>query len=335
MSFPGADFFTDGPDRVMLAPMEGVVDAPMRHILTSIGGVDLCVTEFIRVTDRLLPASEFFKDCPELRNADRTATGVPVLVQLLGGQPIPLGENAARAVELGAIGIDLNFGCPAKTVNRHDGGATLLKVPSRISDVVSAVKAAVPKGTPVSAKVRLGFSDKEFHLDIARAAESAGAEWLTVHARTRDEGYRPPAHWEFIGRMREVVGAMPVVANGDMWTLEDIARARHVSGCRHVMLGRGLLADPFLARELKGGARGTWEEAKMWFEKFVRLSEQEGRGGSYASARAKQWLKNLGRRFPEAARAFEQVKRFDEAKDILAGLDCETVSARILEAEGV
>ena len=313
-------FFTTGPDRVLLAPMEGVVDAPMREILTSIGGVDLCVTEFIRVTDRLLPASEFYKDCPELKTKSHTRAGTPILVQLLGGQPGPLGENAARAVELGALGIDLNFGCPAKTVNRHDGGATLLKNPSRIFDVVTAVRSAIPEHVTVSAKVRLGFSDKALHIEIAQAAESAGAAWLTVHARTRDEGYRPPAHWEFIGRMRDAVGAMPVIANGEIWTLDDVARARAVSGCRHIMIGRGLLADPFIARELKGGARGTWPEALEWFEKFIAMSVREGRGPSFASARAKQWLKSLARRFPEAAVGFEAIKRLDLIDDILKTL---------------
>jgi tRNA-dihydrouridine synthase C len=266
-----------------------------------------------------LPAHEFHKYCPELATEDRTPAGTPVLVQLLGGQPEPLAENAARAVELGALGIDLNFGCPAKTVNRHDGGATLLKNPSRIFDVVTAIRRALPPEIPVSSKVRLGFSDKDFHLDIARAAYEAGSSWLTVHARTRDEGYRPPAHWDFIGRMREAVGStMPVIANGDMWTLDDIARARNESGCRHVMLGRGLLADPFLARELKGGARGTWDEAFVWFSRFVELSLREQRGGSFASARAKQWLKSLARRFPEAARAFEAIKRLESAHEILS-----------------
>lgn len=336
-AFDGPAFF-NGPDRIVLAPMEGVVDSLIREILTSIGGIDLCVTEFIRVTDRLLPASEFYKDCPELRTADRTKTGIPVLVQLLGGQPGPLGENAARAVELGAVGIDLNFGCPAKTVNRHDGGASLLKDPSRIFDVVSAVRASVPSHITVSAKVRLGFSNKDFHLDIARAAASAGAAWLTVHARTRDEGYRPPAHWEFIGRMRDVV-SMPVIANGDIWTREDFARAREVSGCRHVMIGRGLLSDPFLAREIKGGARGAWPEALEWFERFLRMSVEislnEQRSSTYASARAKQWLKSLSRRFPEAMIAFETIKRLDDPFEILAGVQqtCHNVTDRVTERQ--
>lgn len=300
----------------MLAPMEGVVDAMMRDRLTRIGGIDLCVTEFLRVQDRLLPDSEFQKDAPELFKGARTPSGVPVLVQFLGGQAQPIAANAVRAVELGALGIDLNFGCPAKTVNRHDGGATLLKNPRRIFDVVSAVRAAIPTDVPVSAKVRLGFSDKEFHLDIARAADEAGASWLTVHARTRDEGYRPPAHWEFIARMREAV-SMTVIANGEIWTREDYDKAREISGCRHVMIGRGLLSDPGLAREIKGlGPRAPWEEALDWYEGYVRES-LDLRGEDFAAARAKQWMRSLARRYDRAKTTFEETKRLERALDIL------------------
>ena len=104
--------------RLMLAPMEGVIDHTMRELLTSLGSVDRCVTEFVRVSDRLLPPRVFRRLCPELDRGGVTAAGVPVYVQLLGGQPGVVADNAARAAELGAPGIDLNFGCPAKTVNR-------------------------------------------------------------------------------------------------------------------------------------------------------------------------------------------------------------------------
>src|SRR5207244_3542550 len=106
--------------------MEGVLDWVLRELLSDVGGVDRMVTEFVRVTDRLLPDHVFHKYCPELNQGGRTRSGIPVFIQLLGGQAGPLAENARRAVELGAPGIDLNFGCPAKTVNRHDGGAALL-----------------------------------------------------------------------------------------------------------------------------------------------------------------------------------------------------------------
>ena len=112
--------------RLFLAPMEGVTDWAMRDLLTEVGGIDQCVTEFLRITDTLMPPSVFEKNCPELKTGSRTRSGTPVFIQLLGGQAEPLAMDAARAVDLGALGIDLNFGCPAPTVNRHDGGATLL-----------------------------------------------------------------------------------------------------------------------------------------------------------------------------------------------------------------
>src|SRR5687768_16120481 len=142
---------------VQLAPMEGVLDFVLRDLLSEIGGFDRMVTEFVRVTERLLPASAYYKSCPELKTGGRTRSGTPVFVQLLGGQAGPVSENAGLAAELGAPGIDLNFGCPAKTVNRHDGGAALLKQPERVFEVTRAVRAAVPAGIPVTAKVRLGF----------------------------------------------------------------------------------------------------------------------------------------------------------------------------------
>jgi len=136
-----------------------------------------------------------------------------------------------------------------------------------------------------------------------------------VHARTRDEGYRPPAHWEFIARMREAV-SIPVIANGDIWTIEDYHRAREVSGCRHVMIGRGLLADPALAREIKGMGKAPWPEASLWFNEYVQRSYEE-RGESFALARAKQWLKSLSRRHPQAALAFDTAKRCEALQPFL------------------
>lgn len=334
VSFDVAAFWQNEP-RVVLAPMEGVIDSRMRNVLTQapFGGVDLCVTEFIRVTDRLLPAHLFYRDCPELLQGCRTTSGVPVAVQLLGGKPQPLAENAAQAAELGALAIDLNFGCPAKTVNRHDGGATLLKDPERIFSIVSSVRASLPKEIPVSAKVRLGFSDKSRHREIAQAAAGGGASWLTVHARTRDEGYRPPAHWEFISVMRDSI-AVPVIANGEIWTTADASRAREVSGTPHLMLGRGMLANPFLAcdvqRELRyslplADSHGSSQTSERWalvcakLILFSQLNHQD-RGESYAVCRLKQWLKSLAKTFAEAHQAFENLKRFDSLQAILYGL---------------
>ncbi len=317
LTAPSWDEFWNSQNRVLLAPMEGVVDAVMRDMITKIGGVDLCVTEFIRVTDRLLPLSDFKKYAPELFSSSKTPAGTPVLIQFLGGQPGPMAENAAFAASLGAPGIDLNFGCPAKTVNRHDGGAALLRDPSRIFDVVSAVRAAVPTTIPVSAKVRLGFENKDRHLEIAKAAEAGGAKWLTVHARTRDEGYRPPAHWEYIARMREAV-SIPVIANGEVWTLEDYKRCREVSGCRHVMIGRGLMSAPDLAKQIQTGAAQTpWSEVLVWLIDFG-LKSREYRHDHYAVCRVKQWLKSLAKTYLGVAELFERLKTQESLDPMLA-----------------
>src|SRR5262245_29577477 len=115
--------------RLVLAPMEGVTDAPMRALLTAIGGIDWCVSEFLRISENVPPPRVFARYVPESGLGWRTAAGTPVVPQLLGGDALKLAEAADVLVRLGAPEVDLNFGCPAKTVNRHDGGATLLQYP--------------------------------------------------------------------------------------------------------------------------------------------------------------------------------------------------------------
>jgi tRNA-dihydrouridine synthase C len=184
--------------KLILAPMEGLLDFTLRDILTRVGGVDRCVSEFIRITDQLLPARVFTRIVPELLSGSRTPAGVPVRPQLLGSDPSCLAENAALLATLGPAGIDLNFGCPAKTVNQHRGGAVLLDEPELVGRIVAAVRRAVPATMPVSAKMRLGNRCDGPALDCARAIDEAGADELVVHARTRVQGYRPPAYWERI-----------------------------------------------------------------------------------------------------------------------------------------
>ena len=120
--------------RLILAPMEGVVDYTMRDLLTRIGGYDRCVTEFVRVSREKLPPRVFYRACPELLTDCCTPVGVPIYVQLLGGCPSSMARNAQVAARLGARGIDLNFGCPSKVVNHHDGGSALLREPQRVQE---------------------------------------------------------------------------------------------------------------------------------------------------------------------------------------------------------
>ena len=277
--------------RIGLAPMEGVLDPLMRQIITKRKGIDCCTTEFIRVTDKLLPKHIFYRYAPELHSGSHTKSKTPVLIQLLGGKPDWMAENARRAKELGAYGIDINFGCPAKTVNRHDGGAALLKKPERLSKTIATIKKAVGKDFHVSAKVRLGFSDKSLIKEIAEACSEAS--WMTVHARTKEEGYAPPAHHQFIAQMKKH-SSIPIFANGDIWSLKDYRKCVEDSDCEDVMIGRGLLRNPFLAQEIKEGKELPQEEKqKKTLEMIISYLEDGAQvyGKLKALNRVKQWLR--------------------------------------------
>ena len=213
----------------------------------------------------------------------------------------------------------LNFGCPAPTVNRHGGGAMLLDDPQHIGRIVSAVRRAVPAGIPVSAKMRLGVRDPGKALECAQALAAGGIAALVVHARTRDEGYKPSAHWEWVARIRAAVG-VPVVANGEVWTADDYARCRSISGCADVMIGRGAVADPFLARRIRvtrtGGAAtpaATSARAADWLELLPALGEfwhqvQARVEPRHAPGRLKLWLNALRGTFVEAEALYWTVR---------------------------
>ncbi len=295
-----------------LAPMEGVVDWVMRDILTQIGGIDHCVTEFLRVTDRLLPDHIFYKNCPELNTQSRTRAQTPVFIQLLGSDADALAANAKRAIELGALGIDLNFGCPAKTVNRHDGGASLLKSSERLFKIVSTVRKNVPDEFPVSAKIRLGFDQPDSCLENAKAISDAGASWLTVHCRTKTDGYKPPAYWEWIPRIREVT-PIRLIANGEIWSVENLIQCQKVTGCQDFMIGRGMIVNPFLFLQIQQYLNNEKQTVLTWASvcQYLPLFYQtciDFHSENYAVTRTKQWLKQLSLHLPEAKFAFEETK---------------------------
>jgi len=296
---------------ITLAPMEGVVDVHMRDMLTRITGFDLCVTEFVRVSQGVAPKDWYLKYCPELETEGRTKAGVPVHVQLMGGEAGVMGDNAAFvAHELGAIGIDLNFVCPAKTVNRHMAGAALLQWPEKLFEITSAVNKAIDGHIPLSAKMRLGFQDKTLAIENAKALQEAGAQKLTIHARTKLEGYKPPAHWEWIARIAAEID-IPVVANGEIWTPEDAQKCREVSGCHDIMIGRGAIARPSLAREINGGEFAQWPEVLGWLADYCS-GMLDTKRPKWGEGRMKQWTKLLARTYPEAKTLFDQIKKMKD-----------------------
>lgn len=309
------------PKGLLLAPMEGLLDFVLRDILTRVGGIDRCVSEFIRVSNTVLPDRVFLRYIPELAHGGRTLAGVPVRAQLLGSDPVCLADNAAALAAMGPAGIDINFGCPAKVVNRHGGGAALLDEPELVGRIVAAIRAAVPAHMPVSAKMRLGYNDDGKRLACAQAIAQAGACELVVHARTKADGYRPPAYWHRVQEIRDVVN-IPVVANGEIWTVEDALRCRAESGCDQLMLGRGIVADPGLAFAIRAAdgdtsapQQLTWSEllpliAEFWKLVCATLEPRQKAG------RLKQWLNFLRRRYPEAEAAFQALRTVTDLTEI-------------------
>ncbi|WP_345813970.1 tRNA-dihydrouridine synthase [Paraburkholderia sp. PREW-6R] len=332
--------------RLFLAPMEGVADYVLRDVLTGVGGFAGCVSEFIRVTGSLLPNRVYEREAPEVLHGGRTLAGTPMVVQLLGSDPRWMALNAAHAATLSPHGVDLNFGCPAKIVNQHGGGAMLLSDPKQLNRIVAAVRAAVPAGIPVTAKMRLGVSDTARAVDCAVALAEAGAASLVVHARTRDEGYRPPAHWEWIAQIDAAVD-VPVVANGEVWTVADWERCRAVSGCADVMIGRGAVSDPFLALRIQGlmerlPCKDEWPVVLGFLAGYLRKLQNRV-ACRHEHGRVKMWLGYLKRTWPQAAGMHDAVRRLNDSREILAAIenalaleqpmsDCRDASAGELDA---
>lgn len=296
----------------LLAPMEGLTDPLMRQILTQIAAdlgrpYDWSVSEFIRVTQHVLPAHVFYKYVPELHTDAKTKSGTPIHVQLLGSVPQLMAENAAFACELGAPAIDINFGCPAKTVNSHRGGSVLLDEPEVMYEIIHAVRRAVPAQTPVSAKIRLGYTDTNRMDDIRAAINDSGADWLTIHARTKTQGYKPPAYWDKIQSFNTL--AIPVIANGEIWSREQAADCMTQSGTHHLMLGRGAVTRPDLIAQVDSQADSATLAWQALLTHQIDFLHGDAKNDVVLIGRYKQWLGMLTKGYSEAQALWNVVKR--------------------------
>ena len=303
--------------------MEGLTDPIMRDVITSVGSFDWCVTEFIRVTDSILPDHIYHTYCPELLTNGKTAAGTPVHVQFLGNNPEMLAANAAKVAAMGAPAIDMNFGCPAKTVNRHRGGSVLLDEPEVVYELVKAVRDAVPAHIPVSAKMRLGYMDRNFMLENAHAIEDAGAAWVTVHARTKADGYTPPAFWDQLRPIREAL-KINVIANGEIWNNTDAKQCQLESGCEDLMIGRSAVTTPDLTQCIRQNSDLpllSWQDLLQLQIRFIHgpAKTEIGMLGRY-----KQWLGMMSKHYPEAKALWDEIKRLKKLDEIIEKLVAHT-----------
>ncbi|CAH0992485.1 tRNA-dihydrouridine(16) synthase [Sinobacterium norvegicum] len=305
--------------QIMLAPMDGVLDHTMRDLLSSLGGIDRCVTEFARVTQTPLNNKRLNTIYPEIHRGGHTAGGIPVYLQLLGSDPQLMAQSAALAADRGAAGIDINFGCPAKSVCNHRGGSILLEEPALVEQIVARTRQAVDDAVPVTVKIRLGFNDSDNFNDNIQAIINGGANELCIHARTRKQAYQPPAHWHMIN-----AGDWPIniIANGEVWNYQDYLQCRKQTGSRDIMLGRGVIACPDLPMMIKAQRLGLDYQPMQWQQilpLLIRLQQIniEAYPSKHAGNRTKQWLMYMQEQYSEAAATFEAVKRMNDSAEIL------------------
>ncbi len=266
----------------LLAPMEGVT-APSfrdivlaRHAPTDLGGA---FTEFVRVIDRPVAKREMHKHLGTRRFQ------IPVGIQLMGSDLECVTGSAAHAAQLGVPVLDLNFGCPARGALKGCAGAAALKEPSGVEAAVRAAVKGVDGRTPVTAKIRAGFDhDRDVEV-LARAAEAGGAAMLTIHCRTRREGYQEEVFWSRITRAVEAV-SIPVAGNGSAWLHADLERMRRETGCAFVMVGRGALRDPWIF----SGREVSTAEAAAFLHEYAEVLESLGAPRRAAVGRVKQLL---------------------------------------------
>lgn len=252
----------------LLAPMEGVTEPSFRDVVLDrlspahLGGA---FTEFLRVSRQALPKGKLAKHLGKRRFPQ------PVGLQLMASEAGPLEETAAAAVEAGAPLVDINFGCPSKNAIKGCAGSALLDYPDRIEAFVRACVTAVAGRVPVTAKIRSGVRDDKRLEELARAAEAGGAAMITVHCRTREEGYRDCADWKRIAR---AVGAVkvPVCGNGSIRTTADLERMRRETGCAFAMVGRAALGDPWIF----SGHKATAAEAARFLLDYAAAMRASG-----------------------------------------------------------
>ena len=201
-------------------------------------------------------------------------------------------------------------------MNGSNGGAALLKQPELIYRATQALRRAVPSEFPVSVKVRLGWDDISQAFEIADAVEQGGATEITVHGRTKADGYRADRiNWKKIGEIRERL-SIPVIANGEIWHWQDGQDCLSQTGCQDLMVGRGALNIPNLSHVLKSNVEKIpWCEIQKILKKYANV-ENEYDSGFYHVARIKQWLRYLNKEYDEANQVFDKIKTCQTAEDL-------------------
>lgn len=250
---------------LLLAPMEGVGDRCFRKAMASIGGFDEAVRDFLRV-----PRNAHVKSLAREYQADELAP-IPLAAQLMGSDPDLMGEMAQEIERRGAPRIDLNCGCPSNTVTGRGAGSSLLKEPRFLHQVAHSIVKAVK--IPVTLKMRSGYDDISLFRENLLAAEESGVCYITLHPRTKVDGYGPPAKWDLIAEAKSLL-KIPLVGNGDILNVEDALKMLKETGCDALMIGRGSVINPFIFHQIRARFAGVsyqpkWSCIERFFEVYL------------------------------------------------------------------
>lgn len=308
--------------RVLQSPLSGVTDLVFRRLVRKYAPESMTYTEMVHAS-----GLRYAKQLPKIMEIDPEEK--PISIQLFDCRPNFLAEAAEMAVKEGADTVDINMGCPVNKVTKNGGGSSLLRQPEVAAEIVRAVAKSV--AVPVTVKTRIGWNDEEINiLDFAKQMEDAGAQMFTLHARTRAQGYHGPAKWDWIRRVKEIL-SIPVIANGDIFSVDAALRCLEETGADGVMCSRGTLGYPFLVGEIdyffKTGEEKTpptvLEKLECAKEHLRGLVEYKGDRGVYQSRKHMTWY---AKGFPGANQLRDRLTRIESVEEgcelINRAIDC-------------